>query len=137
MRLDHDAGLALVGVAHVFARGNGFGNALIEIMGGPDARAVFAAPAEVGQPVAFRRLLAIHGLRQHQGQRVLPCSARPGQDHGLRNPPGTHAFTQTGDGRRIPQKFAEAHTSSLVGRMQARQTDVDASGGTPAWRPAG
>ena len=51
--LDEDAGLALVGVAHVVAGCDGFGDQGFKIGGGGDAGAVGALAAEVGQTVRF------------------------------------------------------------------------------------
>ena len=81
--LDEDAGFALVNVAHVFAGGHGLGDQRFQVGGGPDARAVLAGVAEVGQAVRFGGLEAVDGFRQHQSEGVLARAARSSQDERL------------------------------------------------------
>jgi len=107
--LDEDAGLALVGVAHLLAGGNGFRDALFQICRVGDASAVRAFAAEVGQAVRFGGMEAVDGLRQHQRQRVFARSARPGQDERLRKAPGANALAQMRDGGRVAEKILKAH----------------------------
>ena len=77
MGLDEDAGLALVGVAHVIARADGFVDERFEIGGFGDARAVGADAAKVGQAVGFGGLEAVDGLGQHERERVFPAPRGP------------------------------------------------------------
>ena len=80
MRLDEDAGLALVGIAQVLARLHRFGKALFQRIGFGDANAVRASAAEVRQTVGDGALQAVHRLGHHLSERELPCSLRPGKN---------------------------------------------------------
>ena len=60
--LDEDASVALVGLAKVFAGGDGLGYALLEVGSAGDAEAVAAAAAEVGQVVGLGGVEAVDGL---------------------------------------------------------------------------
>ena len=111
--LDQDAGFFLVGLAQVVAGSHGRGHALLKICRVGNAGAVAADAAEVRQAVGFGRREAVDGLGQHQGQRVLACAARTGQDERMRKPLGAHSFAQVRYRRRIAEKLIEAHGSSL------------------------
>jgi len=81
--LNEDAGLALVGVAHLLACFDGFGDASFKVGGVVDACAVQARAAEVGQAVRLGGLEAVDGFRQHQSEGVLARAARSSQDERL------------------------------------------------------
>ena len=99
--LDEDARFFFVGFAEVVAGGDGFGNAIVEVGGVADAGAVAALAAEVGETVRFSGVKAVHGLGQHEGQRVFPCAARAGQDERVGKAARAHGFAEVGDGGRI------------------------------------
>ncbi len=101
MGLHEDARLALVGVAHVVAGGDGLGDERVEVGGGGDARAIAANAAEVGQAIGFCGVEAVDGLGQHEGERVFARAARAGEDHGVGETAGAHAFAEVRDGGRV------------------------------------
>ncbi len=115
MGLHEDARLALVGVAHVIAGGNGFGHERVEVGGRGDARAVAANAAKVGQAIGFCGIEAVDGLGQHEGERVFARAARAGQDHGVRKTAGAHAFAQVRDGGRVAEEILKAHGMRVTG----------------------
>jgi len=111
--LDEDAGLALVGLAQVFACFDGLGYKNVQVGRITDAEAVAAFTAEVGQTIAFSWVEAVDGLSQHQGQRIFARSARPGQDQRVGKSPGADALAKMGDGGRVAEKILKAHGLSL------------------------
>lgn len=109
MRLDEDAGFALVGLAEVVAGGHGGFDQLFKVAGAADAGAVGAGAAEVGQAVGQRLLEAVHGLGEHDGHRVLAGAAGAGQDERVGKAAGAHALAQVRDGGRVAEEFVKAH----------------------------
>ena len=81
--LDEDAGFALVGVAEVVTGGDGFSNALFEVVGVGDAQAVAAEAAEVGESIGLSGLEAVDGLGEHEGQGVFARASGTGEDEGM------------------------------------------------------
>ena len=104
VRLDHDARFALVDVAHVFTGSDGFGNTLVQVHAVADPGAIVTATAKVGQAVRFGGLLAIHRLGEHERERVLPCPARAGKDHGLRKMAGADVSRRRVTVAALPRK---------------------------------
>ena len=121
MGLHEDARLALVGVAHVVAGGNGLGDERVEVGGGSDARAIAANAAEVGQAIGFSGVEAVDCLGQHEGERVFARAARPGEDHGMGKTAGSHAFAQVRDGGRVAEEILKAHGMRVTGSEGARE----------------
>ena len=113
MGLDEDAGLALVGVAHIVAGLDGFGHQGFKIGGAGNAGAVGARAAEVGQAVGFGGIEAVDGLGQHQRQRVFARAARAGKDERMGKSLGANRLAEMGDGWRVAEKILEAHGLSL------------------------
>src|ERR1017187_8504197 len=95
MRLDQDARIALVGVAHLLACRDGLGDTLFQVGRVADPFAVPAMAAKIRKTIAFSRLQAVHRPRQHQRQRVLARSARPSKDRRWRKAPGPDALAQS------------------------------------------
>ncbi len=91
-----------------------------------------AVPAKVRQPVAFRWLKAVHGLRQHQRKRVLARSLRPGKDQRLRKMAAAQTFSQVPHSCRIAMKILETHPSSLRHRSDPLSQSL---GTTVTWIP--
>ena len=114
MSLDEDAGLALVGFAHVVAGLDGFGDHGFKIGGTGNAGAVGARAAEVGQAVGFCGVQAVDGLGQHEGQRIFARAAGAGEDERVGKSPGANALAEMGDGLRVAEKVLKAHGLSLV-----------------------
>ena len=69
--LDEDAGFALVSVAKVVAGGDCFGDKIFQVGCGGDAGAVGTRAAKVGKGGGFRRLEAVDGFGEHEGEGVL------------------------------------------------------------------
>jgi len=111
--LDEDAGLFFVGVAHLFASGDGFCYQSFKISGAADTGAVCAVTAEVRKAVRFGGLKAVDGFGQHQGQGVLARTARAGQDERLGKSPRADALPEPGHRRRIAEKILKAHGLSV------------------------
>jgi len=116
MGLDEDSGLALVSLAEGVAGFDGLVHQGLEAGREADARAVAAHAAEVGQAVRFVGLQTVDGFGQHQGQGVLACPARPGQDERVGKTPGADALAEMGDGWRVAEELLEAHGLSLEHR---------------------
>ena len=125
--LDEDAGFALVGVAHVFAGGDGLGDQRFQVGGGPDAGAVLADAAEVGQAVGGGGVQAVDGFGKHEGERVLARALGAGEDERLRKTLGGYTLAEAGDGGRVAEKLLEAHTLSLVHLRVASQRAGDSA----------
>ena len=115
MRLDEDAGFALVGFAKVIAGGNGFFDERFEIGRLGDARAVWADAAKVGQPVGLSGVEAVDGLGQHQRERVLARAARSGEDERVRKAARAHTLAQMRDGCGVAEEILEAHGMRVAG----------------------
>ena len=113
MRLNEDAGFALVGFAQIFAGLDGFGKTRIEVGGLRDARAVRTVPAEVGQTIGDRPFQAIHGLGEHEGKRVLAGTCRSGEDHRVWKVLTREHIAQAMNDFRIAVKVGEGHCENL------------------------
>jgi len=113
MRLDQDACIAFVHVAHFVARRHCLRNPFFQVRRLPDPQAIRTMPAEVGKSIAFRRLKTIHRLRQHQRKRVLARTLRSGKNQRLRKVTATQPLPQVPDGRSVAMKTLESHPSSL------------------------
>ncbi len=112
--LDEDAGVFLIRIAHLFSRGNGFGEALVQSEGGADALAVRADAAGVRQAVRGDGREAIRRLRQQHGERVLARAARAAQDHGRGQTAGGEGLAQTMHRRLIAQEVGEVHDCQRI-----------------------
>src|SRR5689334_21225653 len=84
MSLDEYERLALVGFAHCLAGFNSLRESRFQVVGLRDARAVAAAATEIRQTVAPGLLQTVLRLRDHLRERVLPCSFRARNNHGMR-----------------------------------------------------
>ena len=109
MRLNEDAGLFFVGFAQLFAGGQGFGDADVEVGGFSDAFAVAADAAVVGQAVCLNRREAVDEAREHERQRVFACAFGSGEDDGLRDALVKDALAQPLDRARIAEEFCKTH----------------------------
>jgi hypothetical protein len=90
MRLHEHASVLLVGLAHLFARGNGLFDLRLQVRSLGDTRAVAADAAE-GRKLApidqlTRLLLTLECHGEHQRKRKLARAARPEQDERMRKP---------------------------------------------------
>jgi hypothetical protein len=71
VRLDEDAGVLLVHVAHFLARRHSLGEAFIEGEGGDDSLAVGADAAGIRETVGRNRGEAVGGLGEQDGEGVF------------------------------------------------------------------
>ena len=91
--LDEDAGVLLVGLAHLFAGGDGFFYPCFQIRALDYAGAVAADAAEAGElaagGVGFAGLaLALQGHGQEEGEGVFACTAGAEEDERVRQAAG-------------------------------------------------
>ena len=109
MRLDEQAGVALVGLAQVLARRHGFGEARCQVVGLADAQAVGARPQKSGRPSLERALEAVERLGRHLRQLVFPRAARSRQDDGVRQAIARQHLAQAKDGFGVAVEIGERH----------------------------
>ena len=111
MRLDEDAGVLFVGLAHVFAGGDGFVDFGLEVGGFGDAGAVSADAAEGGEFAAvdcFAGLaLAFEGHREHQREGVFARATGAGDDERVRQAAGGDRGTEVVDGGGVAEEVRE------------------------------
>ena len=115
MRLDEDAGVLLVCIAHLLACSDRFREALIESERGGDALAIGADAAGIRQAVGRDGREAIGCLSQQHGERVLARAARAAQDHGGGQTAGGESLAQAAHGGLIAQEVGEVHQVSVSG----------------------
>src|SRR5580704_7587874 len=84
MGLQKNPRLFFVGLTQIFARVYRFSETCIQVLREPNASAVGAMSAEVGQAIGNWTLQTIHGARHHERKHVLPRSLGARKDHGMR-----------------------------------------------------
>src|SRR5579871_1464287 len=110
--LDEDAGVLLIGLAEVFARGYGLIDLLLQVGGGGDAGAVAADSAEGGQGLAVGPevawlALALNGHGEHDGEGVFACSGGAGEDEGVGKATGGDGGAEVFDGCGVAEEVVE------------------------------
>ncbi len=81
--LDENPGLALVGIAHLFARRYRFGHSRMQVLGCADAHARFANSAEVRQAIRQGLDAAIDRARHHQCEPVFADALGAAEQDGV------------------------------------------------------
>ena len=110
--LDEDAGVLLVGLAELFADGDGFVDLFFEVGGGGDAGAVVADAAEGGEglavgPEVAGLALALDGHGEHEGEGVFSGSAGAGEDEGVGKAAGGDGGAEMLDGGGVAEEVVE------------------------------
>ena len=111
--LNEDAGVLLVGLAELFAGGDGFVDLFFEVGGGGDAGAVVADTAEAGEGLAVGPeisaglALALDGHGEHEGEGVFSCSAGSGEDEGVGEAAGGDGGAKVLDGGGVAEEVVE------------------------------
>ncbi len=110
--LDEDAGVLLVGLAELFAGGDGFVDLVVEVGGGGDAGAVVADAAEAGEGLAVGPeiaglALALDGHGEHEGEGVLAGSGGAGEDERVGETAGGDGGAEMLDGGAVAEEVVE------------------------------
>jgi hypothetical protein len=106
---DQNTGLALVRLAHSFARFDGFGKSCLQIVGLSDARAIATPSAKVEQTICLWLLETAQRLRNHLRQRVLPRPFGSGDDYCMREAFAREHLADSRDGIVIAEKTLKGH----------------------------